>query len=87
MKSIHNDIKPSDVAVLIYYMEDFEGEMRYALRDKDPQTLKATQVTSIKIDKNMQDVRKGLLPNFFMRRRSVLKLRNPPVMALRNSLN
>jgi hypothetical protein len=37
VKSLHDDIKPSDVAVLIYYMEAFEGEMRYALRDKDPQ--------------------------------------------------
>jgi hypothetical protein len=46
VKSLHDDIKPSDTAVLIYYMEAFEGEMRYALRDKDPQTLKAAQATS-----------------------------------------
>jgi hypothetical protein len=31
---------PSDTVILIYYMKAFEGEMRYALRDKDPQTLK-----------------------------------------------
>jgi hypothetical protein len=64
VKSLHDDIKPSDVAVLIYYMEAFEGEMRYALRDKDPQNLKATQVTTIKIDKSMQDARKSNIPGF-----------------------
>jgi hypothetical protein len=41
VKSLHRDIKPSDVAILIYYIEAFEGEMRYALRDKDPQTIQA----------------------------------------------
>jgi hypothetical protein len=64
VKSLHDDIKPSDVAVLIYYMEAFEGEMRYALRDKDPQNLKATQATTIKIDKNMQDARNSNIPGF-----------------------
>jgi hypothetical protein len=64
VKSLHDDIKPSDVAVLIYYMEAFEGEMRYALRDKDPLNLKAAQATTIKIDKNMQDARKSNIPGF-----------------------
>jgi hypothetical protein len=45
-------------------MEYFEGEMRYSLRYKDPQTLKATQATTIKIDKNMQDARKSNIPGF-----------------------
>jgi hypothetical protein len=64
VKGLHDDIKPSDVAVLIYYMEAFEGEMRYALRDKDPQTLKAAQATVVKIDQNMQDARKSNIPGF-----------------------
>jgi hypothetical protein len=41
VKSLHQDVKPPDAAILIYYIEAFEGEMRYALRDKDPQTLLA----------------------------------------------
>jgi hypothetical protein len=64
VKSLHDDIKPSDAAVLIYYMEAFEGEMRYALRDKDPHNLRATQATMIRIDKNMQDARKSNIPGF-----------------------
>jgi hypothetical protein len=48
VKSLHQDVKPSDAAILIYYIEAFEGEMRYALRDKDPQTLPAAQETTIK---------------------------------------
>jgi hypothetical protein len=64
VKSLHDDIKPSNAVVLIYYMEAFEGEMRYALRDKDPQDLKTAQATAIKIDKNMQDARKSNIPVF-----------------------
>ena len=64
VKSLHDDTKPSNVVVLIYYMEAFEGEMRYSLRDKDPQTLKATQFIAIKIDQNMQDARKSNIPGF-----------------------
>jgi hypothetical protein len=64
VKSLHDDIKPSDVAVLIYYMEAFEGEMRYALRDKDPQNLKEARATTIRIYKNMQDARKSNIPGF-----------------------
>jgi hypothetical protein len=43
VKNLHANILPSDTAILIYYMEAFEGEMRYALRDKDHQTLKVAQ--------------------------------------------
>jgi ribonuclease HI len=64
VKSLHANILPSDAAILIYYMEAFEGEMRYALRDKDPQNLKAAQATAIKIDKNMQDARKSNIHGF-----------------------
>ena len=49
VKSLPTDIKPSNAAILIYYMEVFQGEMRYALRDKD---------------KNMQDVRKSNILGF-----------------------
>jgi hypothetical protein len=64
VKSLHDDILPSNTAILIYYMEAFEGEMRYALRVKDPQTLKAAQTTTIRIDQNMQDARKSNILGF-----------------------
>jgi hypothetical protein len=64
VKSLPTNIKPSDTAILIYYMESFEGEMRYQLRDKDPQTLKDAQVMAVRIDKNMQDARKSNIPSF-----------------------
>jgi hypothetical protein len=64
VKSLPTDIKPLDVAILIYYMEAFEGEIRYALRDKDPQTLKNAQDMAVRIDKNMQDARKSNIPGF-----------------------
>jgi hypothetical protein len=64
VKSLHADIKPSKAAILIYYMEAFEGEMRYALRDKDPQDLKTAQALAIRIDRNMQDARKSNIPGF-----------------------
>ena len=37
---LHVDIKPSDTSILIYYIEASEGEMRYQLRDKEPENLK-----------------------------------------------
>jgi hypothetical protein len=49
---------------LIYYIEAFEGEMRYALRDKDPQTLEAAQTTAIRIEQNMLEARKSNIPGF-----------------------
>jgi hypothetical protein len=64
VKSLHSDIEPSKVAILIYYMEAFEGEMRYALRDKDPQDLKTAQAMAIRINKNMEDARKSNIPSF-----------------------
>jgi hypothetical protein len=39
VKSLHQDVKPPAAAILIYYIEAFEGEMRYVLQDKDPQNL------------------------------------------------
>jgi hypothetical protein len=67
VNTLHDDIKPSDAIVLIYYMEAFEGEMSYGLRDKDLQNLKAAQATAVKIDKNMQDARKSNIPWFYKR--------------------
>jgi hypothetical protein len=64
VKSLHNDVKPSDLAILIYYIEAFEGEMRYALRDKDPQTLEAVQATTIRIEQNMLEARKSNILGF-----------------------
>jgi hypothetical protein len=64
VKSLPADILPSDTAILIYYMEALEGEMRYALRDKDPQNLKLAQALAIRVDKNMQDARKSNIPGF-----------------------
>jgi hypothetical protein len=64
VKSLPQEITPSETAILIYYMEYFEGEMRYALRDKDPQTLKDAQVMDVRIDKNMHEARKSNIPGF-----------------------
>jgi hypothetical protein len=64
VKSLPTDIKPSNAAILIYYMEVFQGEMRYALRDKDPQTIKDAQVMDMRIDTNMHDARKSNILGF-----------------------
>jgi hypothetical protein len=64
VKCLHNYVKPSDLVILIYYIEAFEGEMRYAFRDKDPQTLEATQSTTIRIEQNMLEARKSNIPGF-----------------------
>jgi hypothetical protein len=59
VKSLPTTIKPPNASISIQYMEAFEGEIRYQLRDKDPQTLKDAQNFAIRIDKNMQDARKS----------------------------
>jgi ribonuclease HI len=64
VKSLHQDVKPPDAAILIYYIEAFEGEMRYALRDKDPQNLLAAQEVAVRIEKNMLEARKSNVPGF-----------------------
>jgi hypothetical protein len=38
--------------------------MRYALRDKDPQTLPAAQETTMKIEQNILEARKSNIPGF-----------------------
>jgi hypothetical protein len=62
--SLHTDYKPPTASILIYYIEAFDGEMRYQLRDKEPTNLKASQEMAIKIDKNMQASGKSNLPGF-----------------------
>jgi hypothetical protein len=64
VKSLHRDIKPSDVAILIYYIEAFEGEMRYSLRDKDPQNLDAAQSIAMRVEQNLLEARKSNIPGF-----------------------
>ena len=36
IKNLPQDIKPPEKAILIFYIQAFEGEMRYPLRDKEP---------------------------------------------------
>jgi hypothetical protein len=64
VKNLHQDVKPPAAAILIYYIEAFEGEMRYALRDKDPQTLSEAQEMAVRIEKNMLEARKSNIPGF-----------------------
>ena len=58
------DIKPSDTSILIYYTEAFEGEMRYQLRDKEPDNLKKAMEIAEKIDRNMQSAGKSNILGF-----------------------
>ena len=48
------DIKPKDASILISYIKDFIGDLRYQLRDKEPADLKTAQELAKKIEKNMQ---------------------------------
>jgi hypothetical protein len=64
VKSLHKDIKPKDAAILIHYIEAFEGEIRYALRDKDPQDLDAAQKIAIRVEQNLLEARKSNIPGF-----------------------
>jgi hypothetical protein len=64
VKSLPTSITPPPASILIHYMEAFEGEMGYQLRDKDPQTLVEEQNYAVKIGKNMQDTRKSNIPGF-----------------------
>ena len=49
--------------MLIHYMDSFDGEIRYELRDKEPSNLKESQKFAIKIEKNMQFLGSNL-PSF-----------------------
>ena len=62
--SIHSGFKPLNKSILVYYMEALSGEMRYHLKDKEPDTLKKAQELAIKIDLNMQSSRKSNILGF-----------------------
>jgi hypothetical protein len=64
VKILPASIKPPLTSILIHYMESFEGEMRYQLRDKDPQTVVEAQKYAVIIDKNMQYDRKSNISCF-----------------------
>ena len=48
------DIKPKNAYILISYIEAFTCDLRYQLRDKEPDHLKTAQELAKKIEKNMQ---------------------------------
>jgi len=54
VNSMHKDIKPSEASILIYYIEAFNGDLDYQLRDKEPTNLASAQRITIKIERNMQ---------------------------------
>jgi hypothetical protein len=64
VKSLHRDINPSYAVILIYFIEAFEGEMRYALRDKDPQTLEVAQNIAIRVEQKFLEDRKSNIRGF-----------------------
>src|SRR5713101_3568451 len=64
VKSLPQDIKPPEKAILIFYIQAFKGEMRYQLRDKEPTNFREAQDKAIKIDKNMQDSGKSNVLGF-----------------------
>jgi hypothetical protein len=49
---------------LIYYTQAFEGEIRYALVDKEPQDLEAAQKIATKVEQNLLEARKSNIPGF-----------------------
>ena len=52
-QSLPDTITPPEATILIHYIEAFNGEICYQLRDKDPCDLKTTHIEAIMIDKNM----------------------------------
>ena len=61
---LHKDIKPHDVAILIYYIEAFTRDLRYQLRDKEPVDLKQAQELAENNERNMQSSIKSNIPGF-----------------------
>jgi hypothetical protein len=72
---------------LIYYIEDFGGEMRYQLRDKEPTTLKGAQEVATKIDKNMQASGKSNLLSATLGITKEIMSRGPQVLDMEYLLN
>jgi hypothetical protein len=52
-QKLHQDIKPPKATILIYYLDSFDGELGFQIREKDPQNLRVAQELAIKIEKNM----------------------------------
>lgn len=52
--SLHKNIKPLKSSILIYYIDNFEGDLIHQLSDKDPSNLSLSQSMAIKIDRNMK---------------------------------
>ena len=61
---MHRDIKPLDASILIYYIEAFEGEMRYQLRDKEPTTIQGAMQIVEKIERNIKHQEKPVYLGF-----------------------
>jgi hypothetical protein len=43
VQRLYIDIKLLEAAILIYYLDAFDGELNFQLRQRDPQKLKFTQ--------------------------------------------
>ena len=54
VKSLDKKVRPPDDAILIHYMESFDGEIRYQLIYKEPTYLKDARKKATKIERNMQ---------------------------------
>ena len=59
---LHDDIKPNNSSILIYYIESVTGDLRYQLRDKEHVDLRAAQIIAEKIETNMQSFGKSNIP-------------------------
>ena len=53
VQRLHTYIKPPKTTIFIYYLDAFDGYLSFKIREKYPQNLKATQDSTIKIDKKM----------------------------------
>ena len=61
---LHNDIKPPEATILIYYLDAFDCELGFQTWKKDPQNIKAAQYAAMKIEKNMTASGKENFPSF-----------------------
>jgi hypothetical protein len=51
VQKLNQNIKPLEQTILIYYLDSFDGEMDFHLRQQDPQNLATTQQVAIKVEK------------------------------------
>lgn len=54
IRNLPLNIQPPDASLVIYYIQAFDEDMSYLIRDKEPNDLKDAQNKAIKIDKNMR---------------------------------